>query len=319
MMVFGPRACTILYHLFRARRDPRPALIPANVCPQVPLALRRAGQAVRLVDIDPQTLAIDAAACRRLLAGPEAVGAVIHVRPYGAQVESDSLFADLKRARPDLLLIDDACLAPPDIEGDSVSPLADATVFSTGSRKYADLGFGAFAHLAPSVRYPPPAALDFDPAQRDVLEARLAARLEGGLEHADRAAWLDTGPLPMPPQGYLAAVRIARGRAERHKSRIDAIYRDGIPAELQLPPQYQQWRFNVRVPDADAFCSALRREGLFAGRHYRSLGPWWDAQRHPQAEALAAGIVNLFNDHAVDEAAARRIVATLRAFIAGRV
>ena len=51
MIAFEARASTVLYNLLRSRRDRRPFLLPANVCPIVPLTFRRAGHAFRLVDI----------------------------------------------------------------------------------------------------------------------------------------------------------------------------------------------------------------------------------------------------------------------------
>ena len=59
MRVMGSRATAILTHLLRTRQDPRPFLIPANVCPVVTETFEAAGQAFELVDIDSDDLALD--------------------------------------------------------------------------------------------------------------------------------------------------------------------------------------------------------------------------------------------------------------------
>ena len=147
MTVFAARACSILYGILHGR-DERSFLIPANVCPIVPVTFLEARRDFELVDIAESTLEMDPEACLdRLRRQPKGFGGIVFVRPYGRERNVDPFFRRLKELQPDLLLIDDKCLCRPDCQGSRVSPWADATLFSTGRVKHVDLGYGGFAHV----------------------------------------------------------------------------------------------------------------------------------------------------------------------------
>ena len=59
MIVFETRASAILYNLLLSLEDPRPFLLPANVCPIVPLTFRKAGRPFCFVDIGGPDLSLD--------------------------------------------------------------------------------------------------------------------------------------------------------------------------------------------------------------------------------------------------------------------
>lgn len=145
MRIVGHRAAAILEHLLRTRQDPRPYLIPANVCSVVTETFEAAGQPYELVDIAAGDLALDRDLVRQRLE-KGSCGGIVFVRTYGFLGEVD--FRVLKRQQPDLLVIDDRCLCRPDWEGRDLTPGADVTLYSTGYAKYVDLGSGGFAHLA---------------------------------------------------------------------------------------------------------------------------------------------------------------------------
>lgn len=90
-------------------------------------------------------------------------------------------------------------------------------------------------------------------------------------------------------------------RADEHKARLNAIYSALLPAEIQMEPGFQSWRFNLRVPEPDRLVESLFAAGLFASRHYPSLG-----EGFPAAERLHGEVVNLFNDRYFDGERAER-------------
>ncbi len=231
MTVFAPRACAILHGLLR--EEERPFLIPANICSVVPDTFREAGHAFELVDIEETTLEIDPEACLDRVRR-EPVGGLLFVRPYGRDRNVDAFFRAFKELQPDMLLIDDKCLCPPDCEGLGISPWADATLFSTGYAKHVDLGYGGFAHLGERRLYLPVPEVAWEEHHRRIEEELL--------------------------------------RADEHKARLNAIYSAVLPREIQLDPGFQSWRFNVRVPEPDRLVESLFAAGLFASRHYAPLG-----------------------------------------------
>lgn len=261
MILFERRACAILYNVLRTRRDPRPWLLPANICTSVPETFAAAEQPFEFVDIDETSLEIDPRLPDSGMAG------VLFARVYGSDGDRTPVFERLKRAQPDLFLVDDKCLCRPDVEGASLSPLADLTLFSTGYAKYVDLGEGGFAHAASSIAYDrhlPPPATTWE-------------------EHRDHTL-------------------AAREAADRHKRALNDIYEQALPREIQMPAALQQWRFNILVPSSEQLVAAIFDAGLFASRHYVPLGDGF-----PVARRLQERVVNLFNDRYFDEERARRV------------
>lgn len=275
MIVFERRASVILFNLLRARGDAKPFLIPANACPVVPETFVAAGQPFSIVDIAEPWLEVDARvsverARTRGLAG------ILFVRPYGSERDPSPLFSALRAVDSDLLIIDDKCLCQPDPDGESLSPIADATLFSTGQGKFADLRGGGFAHLRDGVAY------------------RRAP---------DAPDWLDRRPPDSTWAAYRARITEATRAATRRKTALNAIYSAEIPARVQLPAALQNWRFNIRVPNSERLVSDLFAHGLFASRHYPPLG------ESPVARKLHAEIVNLFNDRSFTRGQARQAAA----------
>jgi hypothetical protein len=272
MTVYERRAAGILYNLLRTRDDRRTLLVPGNICSIVPETLRAANQPFELVDIAEPHLNMDAERCLAR-AREEDVGGVLYVRTYGNEADPGPLFAALRGVRNDLLLIDDKCLCRPDVDGASTSPSADVTLFSTGRVKYADLGHGGFAHLRDGVAY---------------------RRFEG-------PGWLELSEPDMTWSRYRAQVLAEAAAADVQKEALNAIYTGALPAEVQLPPELQRWRFNIRVPEPDRLIETVFASGSFASRHY-AAGP-----ACPVAERLHAEVVNLFNDRYFDPDRARQI------------
>lgn len=263
MILFERRACAILFNLLRTRRDPRPWLLPVNICTSVPETFVAAEQPFEYVDIDPATLEIDPR--------PSDHGGVLFARAYGKGGDRSPLFARLKEAQPDLFIVDDRCLSAPDVESDELFRFADLTLFSTGRAKYVDLGGGGFAHADESLVY----------------ERHLPPPETSWEEHRERTL-------------------AAREVAERQKRTLNHIYTTTLPPEIQFPPELQQWRFHVSVPEAERLLAAIFEAGLFASRHYAPR-----AEGFPAASALHERIVNLFNDRYFDEERAHRTAAVI--------
>jgi hypothetical protein len=312
MIAYARRASAILFTILRSRGDLRPFLLPANVCPIVAITFQEAGVPFRCVDISETNLEIDASECLRLLGRyPGHFGGVLFVRPYGHIRDIEPFIKRVKKAAPDAVVIDDRCLCPPEIDRPP-DTVADAVLFSTGGGKQVDAGGGGFAFLRDGLPYE---------SQHGACEESAAS----AVEDLYRAAVVNRLPFPGAPRGWLdlrepapawevyrEMVTAARRRAERHKRALNHLYESEVPPEAQLSPGFQGWRFNVRVREPDVLVARLMAQGLFAGRHYPTLAPAFDAGRYPVADRLHNEVVNLFNDSAFDAERARaaaRVVA----------
>ncbi|MEZ0396487.1 MAG: hypothetical protein ABWK53_08690 [Anaerolineales bacterium] len=293
-LVLERRASAILYHLLTARADRRPFLLPANICPIVPLTFLKAGVPFEFVDISAATLHMDLeAAAARLQSG--GFGGLLYAHTYGEPSTPFDFFAAVKADHPSLLLIDDRCLCEPDLTPPRHP--ADVLLYSSGYAKIVDLGFGGYAFLRPDLPYAP-RPLPFQPEHLKALEQAykesLAARRP--FHYAD-SDWLESGG-DMPAWDEYRR-RLAEGlkQAQAHRNTINAIYAARLPAWAQLPPAYQNWRFNLRLPQREQARQAIFEAGLFASAHYASLAGVFAPGVCPQAESLAAQVLNLFNDH----------------------
>lgn len=314
MIVHARRASAVLFNLLYHRVDPRPFLLPANICPIVPLTFRKAGQTYRFLDIEERGLGLDRKACRQLLEEDAAgFAGLVYVRPYGTIEDVSAFFRSARSRGRDFLVIDDRCLCSPDPDAVDVSSEADVTLFSTGRAKPVDLGGGGFAHLRPGLDYTE-ARLEFDAAAVDKIEheyktvvrERRPFRGSGG-------AWLDLGTPDTGWDAYREHILMERGSVAVHRRALNQIYSESLPRSIQLPSRFHGWRFQIRVPDAPGLLDRLSATGLFASRHYASLGHGiFGAGEYPVAEALAKSIVNLFNDLYYDRERAKRTVEVVR-------
>lgn len=305
MIAFEARACSVLHNLLLSREDGRPFLLPANVCPVVPLTFRKAGRPFELVDVSGPDLAIDEARCLARIERDRGIAGLLFVRTYGALGDAAPFFRTVKELAPDLLVIDDRCLCRPDPDGGSRTPGADVTLWSTGYAKHVDVGFGGFAHLSEDVSYrrferafSAPACEELERGVKDAVARRVP--FGGGGE-----GWLDLSPPEVAWPAYRCGLLAALPEIDEHKRRLNAIYRDLLPPEVCLPDRFQEWRFNLLVPGPDELVARLFSAGLFASRHYASLGGVLGEGTFPEAERLHGQVVNLFNDRSFDEERAR--------------
>lgn len=308
MIVFERRACTILHNVLRARGDARTFLIPANICPIVPVTFLEAGQPFELVDISEPWLEIDQTEClARVGANPKRYGGLLFARPYGSERRPDQFFAALRAAQPDLLIIDDKCLCAPDCDGLTVCALADVTLFSTGHAKYADLNGGGFAHLTDANPYRSEARL-FVPEALDDVVARtkncIAAREPFG---APAPGWLDSREPEKSWTEYRRHAQESAAASGEQKQRLNDLYVRMLPPEIQLPEALQRWRFSIRVSHPRQLIEAVFAEGLFASRHYAPLDGVFGLGPFPVAARLHSEVVNLFNDRYFDQERSKRM------------
>lgn len=307
MIVTAPRAAAILYHLLRSRPDRRPFLLPANICPVVPLTFLKADMPFAFVDLDPVTLNLNLIhAAAQLRTGQ--FGGLLYAHTYGDESTPVDFFAEVKRRDENLLVIDDRCLCYPDVDAPaailggknaatskSKNP-ADVLLYSTGYAKMVDIGSGGYAVLQPDVLYHPQ-TLPFDPTHLEKIERdykkNIAARTR--FQYKD-SAWLQADPVPAW-DAYQHQIADAGSWFRAHRMKVNAVYAARLPAEICLPEKFQLWRFNIRVENKAAVLKSIFDAGLFASLHYASLAGIFAPGPCPQAEALAGSVVNLFNDH----------------------
>ncbi len=159
-IVQAPRASAILYNLLKSQDNSNPWLLPANICPIVPLTFFKAGVPFEFVDISAETVHMDLEQAEGRLKRGE-YGGVLYAHTYGEPSTPVEFFQSIKSSYPEILLVDDRCLCIPDLDPPT-DPFVDAILYSTGYAKIVELNFGGYAFLKNCTPYQPQ-HLPFDP------------------------------------------------------------------------------------------------------------------------------------------------------------
>lgn len=308
-IIQAPRASAILYNLLASRADGRPWLLPANICPIVPLTFFKAGVPFDLVDISAETLHMDLEQAEgRLKRG--GYGGLLYAHTYAEPSTPAVFFQSVRSRYPDVLLVDDRCLCAPDLDPDA-DMTADVTLYSSGYAKIVDLGSGGYAFLKEEVPYRL-FRLPFTAHDHERMEAAYKHALQNHIWFSYQdSAWLQT-QADLPSWSEYRR-RIEQGLKETlaQRTMLNAVYTALLPVEVQLPAAYQTWRFNIRVKNKQRVLAAIFKAGLFASSHYASLAGIMAPGHCPNAETLAGEIVNLFNDHHFDPQKAQQVCAVI--------
>jgi hypothetical protein len=302
-IVQASRASAILYHLLVSQQQRQTWLLPANICPIVPITFLKAGVPFELVDISAANLHMDLEQVEALVKKRK-VGGLLYAHTYGDISTPDDFFQSLKSINPELIIVDDRCLCIPEFE---VSSSADVVLYSTGYAKIVELGFGGYAFLRDSVQYQSN-HLPFNSDHHDKLEYayKQALSLHEIFVYRD-SDWLETDRQLPSWHDYLMQIEAGIKSSMRQRALLNQIYAGLLPVEIQLPQRYQSWRFNIRLKNKERVLKAIFDEGLFASSHYASLAGIMSNGRAVNAERLADEVVNLFNDHHFDEVRAEKV------------
>jgi len=292
-IVQAPRASAILYNLLTSREERFPWLLPANICPIVPITFCKAGVPFEFVDISAETLHMDLEQVEDRIKKRK-FGGLLYGHTYGESSTPTDFFASIKSKHPTMLIVDDRCLCIPEFEATSMS---DVTLFSTGYAKIVDLGFGGYALFRDEVTYRTK-VLSFDNKHLKEIEVSykesIRARTRFMYSNCD---WLETTTASQEWHDYRKKIENGLENSLAHRRALNNIYAVRLPLESQLPYEYQIWRFNIRVGNRSSLLEAIFANGLFASSHYVPLTGIMADGYAPEAGKLADDVVNLFNDY----------------------
>lgn len=291
----APRASALLYSILIADKEKRPWLLPANICPIVPITFLKARVPFQFVDISARTLHMDLDQAEALIK-ERTFGGLLYAHTYGEASIPNPFFETVKKISPELVIVDDRCLCIPDLEADPANQ-ADIQLYSTGYAKIVELNFGGYAFARDDIDYQP-AHVAFHPQYHEELEASykraIAQRVKIVYHDSD---WLDTEAPVLPWDTYRQQIETNLAQSLKQRAALNQIYAKMLPKEIQLPGEFQTWRFNIRVKNKQHILDRIFSAGLFASSHYASLADIMGDQKAPCAENLAESVINLFNDH----------------------
>lgn len=263
---FAYRGAKVLYDFLVSNHLTGTFLLPANICSSVPDTFREAGCHVRYVDIDAKSLCIDE---HQVLEQIQDCMGMLAVHTYGLERSFDYFYKQVRSLNPDAIIIDDRCLSWPDFEeqGKQDQAEADLTLFSLGEKKQVQLGEGGVG----------------------IVKDKWLCEHVG----VKGNAYFTNEQFTVNMEKFLCQKQIAK----QHVAKMQSIYHNNLPSDIQLPMEYNNWRFNIRVKQGikEQILNALFDKGLFASSHYKSLAINAD-QYTPNAVKLQQEVINLFVD-----------------------
>jgi hypothetical protein len=295
-IAYEQRASTILFNLLKSLDHSGIFLIPANVCPIVPVTFFKAKQQFELIDISADTMCMnERVLLQKLKDNPQRYSGFLYVHTYGVQDSFEPLFQVVKQIAPHALLIDDRCLCIPNFNAE-VQTAADAVLYSTGYSKYVEMDFGGYGFIKPEVRYAS-LRLAYNPDDHQALVAAMKEAQESKQPFSYKDTdWLDSTAPTVSYSQYQAKVAARTLAVQTHKKQLNHIYSRNIPKEAQLGQKFHNWRFNILVPQKEKLLKAIFNHGLFASSHFPSLQGVFGQGSDHQAANLHTKVVNLFNN-----------------------
>jgi len=173
------------------------------------------------------------------------------------------------------------------------------------------LGTGGYAFLKERVNYQPK-QLRFNPNEYKEAEKEFKQAVQNNSSYSYRDSdWLQTDANLPEWYDYRQQIKNGLEASLQYCDEINNIYINQLPIEIQLPKEYQTWRFNIRLKNKDRLLNEIFVAGLFASSHYASLAGIMAPGQCKQAETLADEIINLFNDHHFDTQKAEQTCAVI--------
>lgn len=308
MIQFASRSSAVLYNFLISNRRDGMFLIPANVCPVVPLTLAKANVPFYFIDIDASH-GMNKTLCWEKMEQLGQIAGVLYVSPYGKDMDNADFYGKIKEKYSNALIIEDNCLSKitincftPPYQSD-----IDLSLFSTGYSKYVDIGYGGWGILSDSLQYHL-STLPFNGDELTILQGEIKKCFASKTKFEyDAYNWLENtviDDLVCYRQKVLSQVEIV----STHKKEINDIYNRNIPDILKFDMGYHEWRYMLLVKShRDILIERIFDAGLFVGTNYPSVTKLFSNQVCPNAEKEELEVVNLFNDLRVDTCFAERL------------
>ena len=307
--VLGPRASSILYNVLKSNKDRLEGgymVLPANVCPIVPVTFLKAEVAFKFIDIDPLSQCLDLDLLEQEVVKQADCKGVLFVHSYGSRQNTENIFKTLRNLNPQLFLIDDRCVGLPEMGIESQNPEANLNLYSTGYAKFVEFGRGGFGYLSEDTNYQVHLEL-FKEADHKRLVGQMNESIQKDKAFIyQNSAWLEQEH-DLVEAEYFDRINAQIPISREHKDFLNSIYSDQLPKELQMPMDLCQWRFILQVDNKEQVLKAIFDGGLFASSHYTSVSRVFGGNEAPVAEATHRRMLNLFNDYRFTEGDAMKV------------
>lgn len=305
--VIGNRASSVLYNILISNKIKGKALIPANICESVPATYMKAGLEIELYDISLSDFRADEEEIINIIKNDN-ISVLHYNHTYGLICKYDDIFiSNIRRAFPDLFIVDDRCLAFPETE--IYDQAADLVLFSTGKTKCVNIGWGGFGFISNRIRYCDSFKSTF--FDKDLIQFERHMKECHEIKQPVNKSiimsdWLN---FDYNPNNYFEKVLEVQERSVKHKKKINDIY---LSVPGSLPIEFCSWRYQLLLKNSKECSIELFKNNLYCSSHYMSLGNgYYKNKKTPVSDYLETHILNLFNDFSYTKEQAEKTVAIL--------
>lgn len=304
-IITANRASAIIYGFIRSYSKGK-YLLPANVCPIVPLTFKKANVDFEFIDINNKTLCIDEEKVIEKISGINTnYEGIVFVHTYGALQDIHNFFKRIKTISPNTKIIDDRCLCFPDTEIQDVC--SDLILYSTGYGKTIDLGYGAFAYIKDGLNLKEEIHKYSESDLQELTDDYKLCLQNRSNISVKNSKWLDTKLNTLDKTSYFQLITQKIAEIKTHKGKINKIYNSNLNGNIKLGHDFNNWRYNIIVNNKDKVLRRIFDAGLFASSHYIPSSVLFSNENYPEAESLSEKIINLFNDYYFSEQKAKDI------------
>jgi dTDP-4-amino-4,6-dideoxygalactose transaminase len=298
--IFRNRATSIINDFINSNKIEKSFILPANICPVVPLVFYKNKIKTKFIDIDNKTLNI----CKdEVFSEIENSSGILWNHTFGKETDQKKFFLDLKKKKENFLIIDDKCLCIPTTKL-TKKIYSDLEIYSTGYAKYCDLGYGGYGISNEKIKF-------FKTNYSKQTSHNLKQKIEKSIFKKKilrntETNWLKNKKI-YKTDFYLAKIESLLNRINIHKKKINNIYKTNLPNEIILDQNTNVWRFNILIKKKEILLKEIFNNNLFASTHFYSSSKLFKNERKKNTDILYKNVINLFNDLRFNESKALKI------------
>ena len=297
-LITSNRALSILYSFlkFYQKKGKYTILLPSNICHDVFFLVLHLKLIYVIVDIEEADWSINKKVVKDFLkTNNKAV--LLYNHTYGNPYIPYDFFEEIKHISSDAIIIDDRCLCLPTMDIAPMDKFIDLIIYSTGKAKQIDLAGGAFGFVKELNNFPLK-QVTFDDRNYSILKSLFNSNidqliishpiLKDSLISVKNEKW--------DIDDYMIRMKKEEANWNEHKKKLRTIYETLLPAVIQLPSHFNNWRFNIKVENKDLIQEETSKKNLFMSSHYPSIGSKIHNGKYRVADRLQHNILNLFID-----------------------
>tara|TARA_B110000027_G_scaffold133758_1_gene163191 strand:+ start:549 stop:1508 length:960 start_codon:yes stop_codon:yes gene_type:complete len=287
--IFRNRATSIIHDFIKSNEIKENFILPANICPIVPLVFFKNNIKIKFIDINKKTLNI----CKdRVFSEIKNSSGIIWNHTYGKEIDQKNFFLDLKKKKENFLIIDDKCLCVPKIDFKK-KIFSDLEIYSTGYSKYCDLGYGGYGISKKKIRL---SRTNYLKESEQNLKKKIdKAIFQKKIYMDEENNWLQNNKINKI-DFYLSEIKKKRNKINDHKKKINSIYNKNLPCDIILDKSTNIWRFNILINKKEILLKEIFKNDLFASSHFYSSSQLFNNEKKINTDILSNNIINLFND-----------------------